>query len=73
MVENYDLMAAVAYMRDGRLSWSEWMRSFRQVEECAWFAADDPIPFALVCAGFPLKLGRTGLTSLVRNARTTDR
>jgi predicted ATP-grasp superfamily ATP-dependent carboligase len=39
-----DVFAAMAAMRNGRLSVSEWMRSVRGVREWHWFAWDDPIP-----------------------------
>jgi D-aspartate ligase len=46
IVENYDLAASAKYLRDGRLRPVAWARSFRGVEECAWFARDDLGPFA---------------------------
>src|SRR5712692_5364128 len=61
IVENSDLLAAAEYMRDDRLSWREWIRSFKNIEEGAWFAADDPVPFALMCIGFPLKQARAAV------------
>jgi D-aspartate ligase len=44
-VENYDLVASLKYYRDGSLSLREWISSLRDIEECAWLAADDPVPF----------------------------
>ena len=49
LVENYDPLAAVRYWRDGELDPLAWARSMRTVGETAWFARDDPAPFALMC------------------------
>jgi len=45
VVENYDLVSSAKYYRDGVLRPGEWLRSFRGVEESAWFAPDDLRPF----------------------------
>ena len=50
VVENLDLTSSRKYVADGKLTWREWARSFRGVEEAAWFARDDPKPFAAMCA-----------------------
>ncbi|GAA2775840.1 carboxylate--amine ligase [Saccharopolyspora taberi] len=62
LVENYDPIAALRYWRDGELDPLTWARSMRAVGETAWFAADDLVPFALMClwmgaraAGRPLR------------------
>lgn len=44
VVENYDLFSSIAYARDGRLGFASWIRSLRNVQEGAWFAADDLAP-----------------------------
>jgi D-aspartate ligase len=46
VVENYDLAASAKYLRDGALRVPDWVRSFRGVEEAAWFARDDISPWA---------------------------
>jgi predicted ATP-grasp superfamily ATP-dependent carboligase len=46
LVENYDILSAARNWRDGRLDLAGWRRSLRRVEERAWFAWDDPRPFA---------------------------
>lgn len=48
IVENGDLISFYHYHRDGKLKFMEWIRSFRGVQEGAWFAPDDLIPFALM-------------------------
>src|SRR5262245_39105851 len=50
IVENYDLAASAKYLRDGRLRPLTWARSFRDIEECAWFARDDLVPYAAMWA-----------------------
>ncbi len=66
VTENSDVLASAAYLREGALSVGEWIRSYRGVEEGAWFAWDDPVPFGLMCAGFPLKLARTAVKERLR-------
>jgi D-aspartate ligase len=46
VVEHNDLLASARYRRRGELSLGTWVRSFRGVREGAWFARDDPGPFA---------------------------
>jgi predicted ATP-grasp superfamily ATP-dependent carboligase len=50
LVENRDLTSSARYWRQGQLSPGAYVRSLRGVQELAWFAADDPAPFALMCA-----------------------
>jgi D-aspartate ligase len=52
IVENNDLFAFYGYHIDGKLTFKEWARSFQGVQEVAWFAWDDPFPFAVMCARF---------------------
>jgi predicted ATP-grasp superfamily ATP-dependent carboligase len=46
LAENLEPAAARRYIRDGVLDRATWWRSLRSVDEFAWFASDDPIPFA---------------------------
>lgn len=50
VVEQLDLSSSARYFRDGKLTLAEWLRSFRGVEESAWFARDDLGPFGDLCA-----------------------
>jgi predicted ATP-grasp superfamily ATP-dependent carboligase len=52
MVENYDLVASLRYLGDGRLTPRQWLRSLRRVDETAWLASDDLAPFAAMCLTF---------------------
>jgi D-aspartate ligase len=49
LVEPNDLRASLAYRREGSLTPRQWLGSLRGVEEAAWFAADDPVPFLAMC------------------------
>jgi predicted ATP-grasp superfamily ATP-dependent carboligase/ubiquinone/menaquinone biosynthesis C-methylase UbiE len=50
VVEPYDLVASTQELRNGTLSVSRWARSFSGVQEAAWWAHDDPLPFYGMCA-----------------------
>jgi D-aspartate ligase len=62
LVEGYDTISSLRYLRDGRLTLTDWVRSFRGVNEGAWFALDDPLPFAVMGLRFlvrsPQKLSK---------------
>jgi predicted ATP-grasp superfamily ATP-dependent carboligase len=49
IVEPWDLRSSLRYARDGSLTFRQWARSLRGIEEAAWFALDDPRPFAVMC------------------------
>lgn len=61
LVENYDLIAALRYRRDG-LDLKSWVESLRRVDELAWFARDDLAPFGLMC----LRMGWRAMTRPLR-------
>jgi predicted ATP-grasp superfamily ATP-dependent carboligase len=44
VVEPWDMRSSIEYRKDGRLTVRDWLRSFRNVEEAAWFAVDDLVP-----------------------------
>ena len=46
IVEQSDLWSSLQYALSGKLTPFEWARSLRGIEEGAWFAWDDPVPFA---------------------------
>ena len=50
LIEDYDLISSLDYYKEGALRPGEWLRSFKGVEECAWFDWRDPAPM--------LELGR---------------
>lgn len=66
LVEPYDLAASVHLVRSGQLRLTGWLRSLRDVEELAWWARDDPVPFLAMCASLP----RQSVRYLARRRRT---
>lgn len=44
LVEPQDLRFARAHLREDSLTLGAWARSLREVDECAWWARDDPRP-----------------------------
>jgi D-aspartate ligase len=57
IVENHDPVASWQYRRGGGLTLRAWWRSLTGVREAAWFAADDPVPFLMMCLRFLLARG----------------
>jgi D-aspartate ligase len=49
IVEPYDLLATIGYMRRNSLTVREWWSSLKGRKEVAWFSADDPVPFLTMC------------------------
>jgi D-aspartate ligase len=48
LIEDWDLISSYHYHREGTLGVRNWLRSFRGVEEGAWFSWRDPAPFLLM-------------------------
>ena len=69
LVEPFDVWTAREYVADGSLTWSEWRRSLRGVDEAAWFALDDPAPFLAMVALFSAQPLYRRLTRSRRIAR----
>jgi predicted ATP-grasp superfamily ATP-dependent carboligase len=42
-------VSCLQYYRDGALNLRDWLGSYRGIQECAWFAADDIMPFLRMC------------------------
>lgn len=51
-VEDKDLISSWHYFREGTLGPADWVRSYRAVEEAAYFASDDLAPAAGFAAAF---------------------
>jgi D-aspartate ligase len=58
IVEQSDVITSLRYARLGRLTLKKWARSLRDIEEGAWFARDDLVPFAAMCGSYLAKAGR---------------
>jgi len=52
-VEDSDLVSSIRYYHDKNLTFGQWVKSFRGVQEAGWFACDDLLPFFFMCARFP--------------------
>ena len=44
LVEDFDLLSSLRLWREGSLTWKDWAKSLRGVQERACFALDDPLP-----------------------------
>ncbi|PYT18462.1 MAG: hypothetical protein DMG59_04365 [Acidobacteria bacterium] len=49
MVEDFDMLASFGYWRDRKLAAADWIRSFRGLQESAFFCRDDPRPILTAC------------------------
>jgi D-aspartate ligase len=45
LIEDYDIISSYHYFREGSLTFGQWIKSFKGVEEGAWFSFNDPRPF----------------------------
>jgi hypothetical protein len=66
MVESYDPLTAISYWRSGELAPRAWLAAAREVDEKAWFAADDLRPFELMCARMGARMITRPLAGRVR-------
>jgi predicted ATP-grasp superfamily ATP-dependent carboligase len=55
ILEDADLRSCLHYYRDGALTLRNWLRSYRGIDECAWYATDDIRPFLRMCSSFSVK------------------
>lgn len=67
-VEDLDVLASLSYLRDGKLTLKEWIRSFHGVQESAYFAIDDPLPLLTMSAN----RGKGLLKRIYRKLRGRD-
>jgi len=68
LVENYDPLGALGYLRRGELSVGSWLKSLRGVDEVAWFARDDLRPFGLMCLRMGWRLAARPVSRLSTRA-----
>ncbi len=74
VVEPYDPVSVLTHIRRGELDVRRAAASWRGVDEPAWFAVDDPLPFALMAARTAAETTRravTGIPRVVRPGPTT--
>jgi len=55
IVELHDLVASLAYLRQGGLTVQNWRRSLSGKRELAWWSWDDPLPFLAMCTRLLLR------------------
>jgi D-aspartate ligase len=55
IVEDADLVSCIRYYRDGVLTLSDWWTGYSGINECAWYAADDIVPFLRMCSMFSVR------------------
>jgi predicted ATP-grasp superfamily ATP-dependent carboligase len=55
ILEDADLRSCIHYYRDGALTFRNWFYCYRGIQECAWYATDDVMPFLRVCSTFSMK------------------
>lgn len=57
LIEDFDLISSYHYWREGTLGLIDWLRSFKGVEEAAWFSWRDPRPFLKMVGDLMVRLG----------------
>jgi len=72
ILEDADLVSCVEYYRDGVLSVRKWLGSYRGIQECAWYAADDIRPFLRMCWLFSMRVLRKGFRKIAALFRSTS-
>jgi len=55
ILEDADLVSCIRYYRDGTLNLRDWLRSYRGIQECAWYASDDVMPFLRRCPSLAVR------------------
>jgi predicted ATP-grasp superfamily ATP-dependent carboligase len=51
VIEDFDIISSFHYYQEGTLRFGEWIKSFKGVEEGAWFSWKDPVPFLMMMLG----------------------
>jgi D-aspartate ligase len=61
IIEDYDFIFSIlSYYLEGSLTFGQWLRSFKGLEECAWFDLHDPLPFIKMAQGYIKRLVKRG-------------
>ncbi len=64
LIEDFDIISTFHYFQEGSLTILQWMRSFKGVEEGAWFNRKDPVPFIVILGGLLKRFWSYGLKRL---------
>lgn len=68
IIEDYDFIFSILpYYREGSLTFSQWLKSFKGLEEGAWFDSKDPLPFVKMSQGYAKRVARWGMKRLAFN------
>jgi len=51
LIEDFDIISTFHYFQEGSLGVRQWLKSFKGVEEGAWFSWKDPLPFVAIFGG----------------------
>jgi len=70
LIEDFDIISTYDYFREGSLTFSEWISSFKRVQEGLWFSWKDPWPFVRMSLGMIKKVA-VSLLKRVGLARRT--
>lgn len=66
VIEDYDIISSVDYFNEGTLKFFDWIKSYRTVQEGAWFSWADPLPFLVMVFRFMKQAVRWALRRLSR-------
>ena len=69
VVENGDAVSSLQMLRSGDLRPAAWARSYRGVQEAAWWARDDPRPFVAMLGESLGRAGRAARAVTTRRSR----
>ena len=69
LIEDFDVISSLHYFQEGTLRPWQWLRSFKGVEEAAWFSWRDPLPF-LVMLGQLMRRFASWAAKNVRKGRS---
>jgi len=72
LVENNDVISFRRYRAKGELKFFDWLRSLRGVQEVAWFAWDDLLPFAIMAGKFIGQFVRWGANKVTPGAHKPE-
>jgi D-aspartate ligase len=72
VVEDADIVSSLRYFRDRTIGFGEWLASYRRIQEGAWFAKDDWVPFVDTAVRFAMKPVRRFFPQFCRSAHAGE-
>jgi predicted ATP-grasp superfamily ATP-dependent carboligase len=73
IVGDLDFVSSLRYFTSGHLKLTQWLRSLRNIEESAYFATDDLLPFLVRLATDVIELHRRAFKKLAPERERTGR